>query len=83
MAPPTWTGPTGADRGPPGGAPGESPAATARSAGVLAAVMTLALVALAVLAALRLILAFLTGRRLAAWEAARLRVGPQWSEGRA
>jgi hypothetical protein len=38
--------------------------------------MTLALVALAVLAALRLTLAFLTRRRLAAWEAAWLRVGP-------
>jgi hypothetical protein len=44
--------------------------------------MTLALMVLGLLAALRLTRAFLTRRRLAAWEAAWSRVGPQWSEGR-
>ncbi len=60
----------------------ESSAASAGSGEVLAVVMTLALMALALLAALRLTLAFLTRRRLAAWEAAWSRVGPQWSGGR-
>jgi hypothetical protein len=45
-------------------------------------VMTLAAMALALLAALRLTLAFLTRRRLAAWETAWFRVGPQWSKRR-
>jgi hypothetical protein len=54
----------------------------ARSSQMLAVVMTLALMALALLAALRLTLAFLTRRRLTAWEAAWSRVGPQWSGGR-
>ena len=44
--------------------------------------MTLAAMALAMLAALRLTLAFLNRRRLAAWEAAWSRVGPQWSKRR-
>jgi hypothetical protein len=57
----------------------ESTAASARSSQMLAVVMTLALMALALLAALRLTLAFLARRRLAAWEVAWSRVGPQWS----
>lgn len=57
-------------------------AASARAGEVLAEVMTLALMALALLAALRLTGAFLTRRRLAAWETAWTRVGPQWSRGR-
>ena len=57
-------------------------AASARSGEVLAVVMTLTLMALALLAILRLTLAFLTRRRLAAWETAWSRVGPQWSGGR-
>jgi hypothetical protein len=42
-------------------------------------VMTLALMALALLAALRLTLAFVSRRRLAAWETAWSRVEPQWT----
>ena len=49
---------------------------------VLVAVMTLAAVALVLLAVLRLALAFLSRRRLAAWETAWSRVGPQWSKRR-
>ena len=43
-------------------------------------VVTLAAMALALVAVLRLALAFLTRRRLAAWETAWSRVGPQWSK---
>jgi hypothetical protein len=57
-------------------------AASARSGEVLAVVMTLAFTVLALLALLRLTRAFLTRRRLAAWEAAWSTVGPQWSGGR-
>ncbi|HME64734.1 MAG TPA: hypothetical protein VKG61_07575 [Streptosporangiaceae bacterium] len=57
-------------------------AASARTGEVLAEVMTLALIALVLLAVLRLTTAFLTRRRLAAWETAWSRVGPQWSRGR-
>ena len=53
---------------------------SARTGEVLAAVMTLAAMALALLAVLRLTLAFLSRRRLAAWETAWSRVGPQWSK---
>jgi len=56
--------------------------ASARTSEVLAAAMTLALMALAFLAGLRLALAFLSRRRLAAWETAWSRVGPQWTGGR-
>jgi hypothetical protein len=55
---------------------------SARTGEVLAAVMTLAAMALALLAVLRLALAFLSRRRLAAWETAWSRVGPQWSKRR-
>jgi hypothetical protein len=55
---------------------------SARTGEVLAVVMTLAAMALALLAALRLTLAFLSIRRLAAWETAWSRVGPQWSRRR-
>jgi hypothetical protein len=61
---------------------GKDAAASARSGGVLAAVMTLAFLALGLLAALRLARAFLSGRRLAAWETAWSKVGPQWTRGR-
>ena len=53
-----------------------------RTSEVLAVVMTLALVAFTMLAALRLTLALLTRRRLAAWGTAWSRVGPQWTRGR-
>ncbi len=56
-------------------------AASARSGEVLAMVMTLAFTVLALLALLRLTRAFLTWRRLAAWETAWSTVGPQWSRG--
>jgi hypothetical protein len=55
---------------------------SARANYVLAVVIALALMALALLAVQRLTLALLTRRRLAAWEAAWSRVGPQWSRGR-
>jgi hypothetical protein len=47
----------------------------------LAVVMALAFIALALLAAQRLIRALLIRRRLAAWESAWSRVGPRWSRG--
>ena len=59
---------------------GEGTGPSARAAEVLAAVMTLAAMALALLATLRLTLAFLSMRRLAGWETAWSRVGPQWSK---
>jgi hypothetical protein len=62
------------------GARWEGTGPSARTGEVLAAVMTLAAMALALLAALRLTLAFLGRRRLAAWETAWSRVGPQWSK---
>jgi len=64
------------------GARWEGAGPSARTGEVLAAVMTLAAVALALLAVLRLALAFLSRRRLAAWETAWSRVGPQWSKRR-
>jgi len=64
------------------GAPGQDTGSSARTGEVLAAVMTLAAMALALLAVLRLALAFLSRRRLAAWETAWSRVGPQWSKRR-
>ena len=64
------------------GAQWEGTDSSARTGGVLAAVMTLAAMALALLAVLRLALAFLRRRRLAAWETAWSRVRPQWSKRR-
>ena len=64
------------------GASGEGTGSSARTGEVLAAVMTLAAMALALLAVLRLTRAFLSRRRLAAWETAWSRVGPQWSKRR-
>jgi hypothetical protein len=64
------------------GARGEGTGPSARTGEVLAAVMTLAAMALALLAVLRLVLAFLTRRRLATWETAWSKVGPQWSKRR-
>lgn len=61
---------------------GEDAADSALSDEVLAGVMTLAFLALALLAALRVTLAFLSRRRLAAWETAWSKVGPQWTGGR-
>jgi hypothetical protein len=60
----------------------EGTAPSGRSGEVLAVVMTLAFMALALLAALQLTRAFLGRRRLAAWEKAWSKVGPQWSAGR-
>ena len=64
------------------GARWEGTGPSARTGEVLAAVMTLAAMALALLAVLRLALALLRRRRLAAWETAWSRVGPQWSKRR-
>jgi hypothetical protein len=64
------------------GARREGTGPSARTGEVLAAVMTLAAMTLALLAVLRLTLAFLSRRRLAAWETAWSRVGPQWSRRR-
>jgi hypothetical protein len=64
------------------GGRGEGTGPSARTSGVLAAVMTLAALALALLAVLRLALALLSRRRLAAWETAWSRVGPRWSKRR-
>jgi hypothetical protein len=63
------------------GARWEGAGSSVRSGEVLAGVMALALVALALLAALRLTVMFLNRLRLAAWETAWSRVGPQWTEG--
>jgi hypothetical protein len=73
---------TGLLRGGRGGRAGARVAGTnssARTGEVLAAVMTLAAIALALLAVLRLALVLLGRRRLAAWETAWSTVGPQWS----
>jgi hypothetical protein len=64
------------------GARWEGTGPSAHTGEVLAAVMTMAAMALALLAVLRLALAFLSRRRLAAWETAWSRVGPQWSKRR-
>jgi hypothetical protein len=64
------------------GARWEGTGPSARTGEVLAAVMTLAAMALTLLAVLRLALAFLSRRRLASWETAWSRVGPQWSKRR-
>ena len=48
-------------------------------AAVLTAVMTLAVTAFALLAALRLVQRFLNWRRMAAWEAAWRAIGPRWT----
>ena len=56
--------------------------ASPRTNEVLAVIITLGLMAIALLVVQRLTLALLTRRRLAAWEAAWSRVGPQWSRGR-
>ena len=69
-------------QGGPAGARWEGTGSSARTGEVLAAVMTLAAMALALLAVLRLALALLSRRRLAAWETAWSRVGPQWSKRR-
>jgi hypothetical protein len=64
------------------GIQGEGTGSSARSDQVLAAFMTLAATALALLVVLRLAVMLLSRRRLAAWEAAWSRVGPQWSKRR-
>jgi hypothetical protein len=61
--------------------PGQGAASSASSGEVLAVIMTPALMALSLLALLRLTRAFLTSRRLKAWETAWSTVGPQWSRG--
>ena len=60
----------------------EDTGSSVRSGEVLAGMMALALVALALLAALQLTVTFLNRLRLAAWETAWSRVGPQWTDGR-
>jgi hypothetical protein len=60
----------------------EDRSSSARTDEVFAGVTALALVALALLAALRLTAMFLNRVRLAAWETAWSRVGQQWTEGR-
>ncbi len=77
---PTITDLPGSAKG--AGARWEGTRSSARTGEVLAAVMTLAAMALALLAVLRLALALLSRRRLAAWETAWSRVGPQWSKRR-
>ncbi len=77
MADPLRVGPIDRARG---GEEGTRP--SARTGEVLTAVMTLAAMALALLAVLRLALVFLSRRRLAAWETAWSRIGPQWSKRR-
>jgi hypothetical protein len=64
------------------GARGERTRTSARTGEVVAVVTTLAAIALALLAVLRLALALLSRRRLAAWETAWSRIGPQWSKRR-
>jgi hypothetical protein len=64
------------------GARGKGIGSSARTDEMLAAAMTLAVVALALLAVLRIALVLLNRRRLAAWETAWSRVGPQWSKRR-
>jgi hypothetical protein len=64
------------------GARWQNTGTSAQTGEVLAVVITLTFMALALLATLRLTLALLTRRRLAAWETAWSRVGPQWSGGR-
>jgi hypothetical protein len=66
-----WTGARGEDAGP-----------SAPTDEVLAMVLTLAAMALALRVVLRLALALLNKRRLAAWETAWSKVGPQWSKRR-
>jgi hypothetical protein len=64
------------------GARWEDTGSSVRTDEVFAGVTALALLALALLAALRLTVMFLNRLRLAAWETAWSRVGPQWTEGR-
>jgi hypothetical protein len=61
----------------------EEPAASPRSSEMVAAVLTVVLLALTLLAALRITLAVVGRLRMAAWETAWSRVGPQWTGGRA
>ena len=64
------------------GGRGESSAPSGRTDQVLTAVMTLAALVLVLLVVLRLALALLNRRRLAAWETAWSKAGPQWSKRR-
>ena len=64
------------------GARRESAAPSGRTDQVLTAVMTLAALGLVLLAVLRLALALVIRRRLAAWETAWSKAGPQWSKRR-
>jgi hypothetical protein len=64
------------------GAHRESAAPSGRTDQVLTAVMTLAALGLVLLAVLRLALALLNRQRLAAWETAWSKAGPQWSKRR-
>jgi hypothetical protein len=64
------------------GAHREKTAPSGRTDEVVTAVMTLAALGLVLLAVLRLALALLNRRRLAAWEEAWSEAGPQWSKRR-
>jgi len=64
------------------GTPRQGSDASPRTNEILAVVITLVLIAIALMGVQRLTLALLTRRRLAAWEAAWSRVGPQWTRGR-
>jgi hypothetical protein len=64
------------------GARGEGTAPSGRADEVLTAMMTLAALALVLLFVLRLALALLSRRRLAAWETAWSKAEPQWSKRR-
>jgi hypothetical protein len=58
---------------------GAPPSGDAADAAALAAVMTLAVMALVLQIALRLIQRLLDWRRMAAWEAAWRAIGPRWT----
>jgi hypothetical protein len=79
---PTITALIRAGRGGRAGVRAEGTSSSAGTGAVLAAVMTMAAIALALLAVLRLTFTLLGRRRLAAWETAWSRVGPQWSKRR-
>jgi hypothetical protein len=79
---PAITGLLGVGRGSQAGARVVSAGPSVGAGEVLTAVMTLAAMALALLAVLRLARALLGRRRLAAWETAWSRVEPQWSKHR-
>ena len=79
---PTTTDPPWVGQGSRAGVRWEGAGPSARTGEVMVAVVTLAAMALTLLAVLRLALALLSRRRLTAWETTWSRVGPQWSKRR-